>query len=119
LLPTHSQQAIDTNSLTLNELKGDILKTSNTAEKLLPLLLKEGLFSMHEYDSIVLENNKLKLLLNSNLPVDSICLSQMSYAYATIEDFIYYVNERKDLPATASKKLHRKMKKHINAVRQA
>ncbi len=117
--PTHSQQVIDTISLTLNELKGYLLKTSNTAEKLLPLLIKEGLISKHEYDSIVLDNNDLKLLLNSNVTVDSIYLSQMSYAYTTIEEFIYYVNDRKDLLANASKKLRRKIKKHITTVRQA
>lgn len=109
-------QTKDSSQITLKQLKGYLLKTSKTADRLLPLFLKEEIISKLEYDSLVLNNKELKLLLKINGKEDSSYLQPPSYKYAIIDEFIFHVSHRKK---EQSKKTSLYVQKHLKAIRNA
>lgn len=109
-------QRTDSSYITLHKLKSYLLKSSKTTDRLLPLLLKEGIFSRLEYDSIALDNKELKLLLKREGKEDSSYLQPLYYCYATVEEFIFNISNRKK---AQSKKTALFIQQHLNAIRKA
>ena len=109
-------QPTDSSYITLPELKPYLLKASKTADKLLPLLLKEGIISKLEYDSIASDNKELKLLLEQDGKEESSYLQPVYFCYATVEEFIFNISNRKK---AQSQKTSLSIQQHLHAIRNA